>query len=203
MHDSYDIANTDAYLARIRDLLAVRMVDHPRRHVHSLGVASTSRSLAETYGVDGFLAEASGLLHDWDKVLTNDELLARAVQYSVPVVGSAADAVAVLHGPVAAVELPNLFGELPNSVFQAIARHTSAATDMSPLDMVVFVADAIEPQRKGTYADELRGMVGKVSLEQLFFSCFSQGLIYVISTGRYLYPTALDIYNRYALDSAR
>lgn len=203
LQDSYDIHDADAYLARMRDLLEVRMADHQRRHAHSLGVAQTARQLAETYGVDGFLAEAAGLIHDWDKVLTDDELLARAVQYNIPVVGSAANAVAVLHGPVAAIELPNLFKELPACVFQAVARHTSAAVDMTPLDMVVFIADAIEPQRKGDYAEALREQVGKVSLERLFFSCFSQGLVYVISTGRYLYPTALDIYNRYALDCAR
>ena len=203
LHDSYNIADTSAYLARMRDLLDVRMADHPRRHTHSLGVARTARQLAETYGVDTFLAEAAGLIHDWDKVLTDDELLARAVQYNLPVVGSAANAVAVLHGPVAAIELPNLFKELPASVFQAVARHTSAAADMSPLDMVVFIADAIEPQRKGDYAEALREQVGKVSLERLFFSCFSQGIVYVISTGRYLYPTALDIYNRYAFECAR
>lgn len=203
LHDSYDIVDTSAYLARMRDLLDVRMAGHPRRHTHSLGVARTARQLAQAYGVDSFLAEAAGLIHDWDKVLTNDELLARAVQYSIPVVGSAADAVAVLHGPVAAVELPNLFKELPADVFQAVARHTSAAVDMTPLDMVVFIADAIEPQRKGDYADALREQVGKVPLERLFFSCFSQGIVYVISTGRYLYPTALDIYNRYALECAR
>ena len=69
---------------------------------------------------------------------------------------------------------------------------------MTPLDMVVFVADAIEPNRHGDYAHALRKMVGESSLDELFFSCFAQGLVYVIQTGRYLYPTAITIYNHYA-----
>lgn len=69
---------------------------------------------------------------------------------------------------------------------------------MTPLDMVVFVADAIEPNRHGDYAHALRKMVGKFSLDELFFSCFAQGLVYVIQSGRYLYPTAITIYNHYA-----
>ena len=69
---------------------------------------------------------------------------------------------------------------------------------MSALDMVVFIADAIEPHRRGAYAEELRSLVGSVSLDELFFRCFSQGLTYVISGGRYLYPTAVTIYNVYA-----
>ena len=138
-------------------------------------------------------------MHDWDKVLDDAELLARAAQYKVRIVGSPTRSVPLLHGPVAAVELPHMFPELPDEVWQAVARHTVAASDMTPLDMVVFVADAIEPMRQGDYADELRALVGTVSLTELFFKCFSQGLSYVILSGRYLYPAALSIYNSYAV----
>lgn len=200
MQEYRDIEDKKAYLARMREMLDVRMADKTKRRNHSLGVARIAKKLAKTYGVDPFLAEAAGLVHDWDKVLDKPELLARAAQYSIPVAGSPTNAVALLHGPVAAVELPQLFPELPPEVFQAVARHTSAAEDMTDLDMVVFIADAIEPMRKGDYADRLRKSVGKVDLKHLFFDCFAQGLEYVISTRRYMYPTAISIYNRYALE---
>ena len=74
---------------------------------------------------------------------------------------------------------------------------------MTPLDMVVFVADAIEPGRHGDYAERLRAMAGESSLEELFFQTFAQGLVYVISGGRYLYPSAIDIYNAYAAKRTR
>lgn len=186
-------------LQHIEDMLATRMRDvKPKRYEHSLGVAETARRLALAYGVDPFAAAAAGLLHDWDKVLDDGELLARAAQYRIPVSGSPTAAVGLLHGPVAAVELPRIFPELPSDVWQAVARHTIGAADMTPLDMVVFIADAIEPHRHGAYADELRSKVGSIGLEELFFRCFAQGLVYVISGGRYLYPTAVDIYNSYA-----
>ena len=51
--------------------------------------------------------------------------------------------------------------------------------------------------------DSLRAMVGREPLEELFFQAFAQGLVYVISGGRYLYPTAIDIYNAYAARRAR
>ncbi|MBS7158026.1 MAG: bis(5'-nucleosyl)-tetraphosphatase (symmetrical) YqeK [Collinsella sp.] len=178
------------------------MRDNLRRRNHTLGVARTAAELAETYGIDPFLAEAAGLLHDWDKVLPDGELMARAAQYGIRVAGSPIHAVPLLHGPVAAHELPELFPELPAPVFQAVARHTVGATDMTPLDMVVFIADAIEPMRRGAYADDLRARVGACDLQRLFFDCFTQGLVYVMQTGRYLYPTALDIYNSYALSCA-
>lgn len=188
-----------AELERIEELLAVRMRDARKRHQHSLGVASTAVRLARVYDVDPFEAAAAGLLHDWDKVLTNDEVVARAIHYGVDVAGSPQNAAPLLHGPVAARELPELFPELPAAVFQAIDRHTLGAPDMSPLDMVVFTADAIEPGRHGSYAEALRAMIGSSSLRDLFFATFSQGLVYVIQSGRYLYPTASSIYNHYVL----
>lgn len=186
-------------LERIEELLAVRMKDARKRHQHSLGVAATAVRLARVYDVDPYEAAAAGFLHDWDKVLSHDEVVARAIHYGVEVSGSPQLAAPLLHGPVAARELPELFPELPHCVFQAIDRHTVGACDMTPLDMVVFTADAIEPGRHGSYADDLRAMVGKANLRDLFFATFSQGLVYVIQSGRYLYPTALGIYNHYAL----
>ena len=131
------------------------------------------------------------LIHDWDKVLSDDELVTRALHYGIKIAGSPSAATPLLHGPVAAYELPQLFPELSPAVFQAVDRHTVGACDMTPLDMVVFVADAIEPNRHGDYAHALRKMVGESSLDELFFSCFAQGLVYVIQSGRYLYPTAI------------
>ena len=142
-------------------------------------------------------------MHDWDKVLDDHELLVRAAQYGVRVAGSPSAAVGLLHGPVASYELPHIFEGIDASVCQAVARHTVGAVDMTPLDMVVFVADAIEPGRHGDYAERLRAMVGESSLEELFFQTFAQGLVYVISGGRYLYPTAIDIYNAYAAKRTR
>ena len=61
-----------ALLKRIQELLDVRMKDKRKRYVHSLGVAETALHLAEVYGVDRFDAAAAGLIHDWDKVLSDD-----------------------------------------------------------------------------------------------------------------------------------
>ena len=168
-----------ALLKRIQELLDVRMKDKRKRYVHSLGVAETALHLAEVYGVDRFDAAAAGLIHDWDKVLSDDELVARALHYGIKVAGSPSAATPLLHGPVAAYELPQLFPELSPAVFQAVDRHTV-------------------PNRHGDYAHALRKMVGESTLDELFFSCFAQGLVYVIQSGRYLYPTAITIYNHYA-----
>ena len=120
-----------ALMSRIEDAVRHRMRDRKRRLAHTLGVADTAERLALEYGADPFLARAAGLLHDWDKVLSDEELTARAASYGVRVDGSLSDCVHLLHGPVAACELPHLFPELDASVFQAVARHTVGAVDMT------------------------------------------------------------------------
>lgn len=187
-----------ATLSHARELLQHRMKDHEKRYRHSLGVAQTSLELAQTYNVDEFDAAFAGLVHDWDKVTDDHELVVRCLRYGIKVYGSPTEALPLLHGPVAAKELPEIFPEISASAIQAIDRHTVAAVDMTPLDMVVFIADCIEPNHHGDYAESLRAEVGKVSLDRLFFDSFAQGLMYVIRTGRYLYPKSVDIYNHYA-----
>ena len=190
-------------LASIEGLLRARMDKAQRRLKHTLNVADTAAELARTYGVDEFLARAAGLLHDWDKVVPADELAARAVHLGLDFSAPVTSVLPLLHGPVAARELPAQFPELPEEVFQAVARHTVGAADMTPLDMVVFVADGIEPMRNGEDIARLRALVGDVSLEELFFECLAQGASYVLQTRRYLYPGTVDVYNAYVAKLGR
>lgn len=187
-----------AELARIEGLLRARMeAVKPRRFEHSLNVAATAGELAQTYGVDEFLARAAGLLHDWDKVVPNDELAARAGKLGISFDAPVEQVLPLLHGPVAARELPTQFPDLPAEVFQAIDRHTVGAVDMTPLDMVVYIADGIEPLRNGEDIARLRTLVGEVPLAELFFECLAQSACYVLKTRRYLYPGSLTVYNAY------
>ena len=104
-----------------------------------------------------------------------------------------------MHGMVAARELPQRYPHLPAEVWHAIACHTSAAQDMGPLDMVLFVADGIEPlRRESDGIRKTRELVGKVSLEDVFWNAFVGGIVYVLEGGRYLLPRTIDIYNSLA-----
>ena len=68
---------------------------------------------------------------------------------------------------------------------------------MSPLDMVVFVADMVEPTRSGDGAERLRALVGEVALDALFAACVRRSIAYVLETGRPVYPGAVVVWNAY------
>lgn len=198
---AYDAAG-EALVRRLENDLREHMQDaKPKRYRHSLGVAQTAEQMARAYGVDPLLARVAGILHDWDKVLDADGQMSLARDLGIDLGVELELVQPLLHGMTAAAHLPQRYPELPAEVWQAIARHTIGHAQMSPLDMVVFVADGIEPNRRDVGAiHETRTMVdAHTPLEDVYWTSFYHGVSYVIETERYLFPGTLDIYNEIAL----
>lgn len=191
-----DPYSKDAYL-EAKELLADRV--SKGRLKHSVNVAKVARKLAKIYDVDPDKARLAGILHDWDKGLSNLEARQRAIDLEVDVDEIVlTDMPWLLHGPTAAAALSREYPHIDASVFQAIARHTSGAGDMSPLDCIIYVADIIEPERTFGDMDEierLRTLVGNLPLEELYFESFKYTLEFLVSTDRVLYPATIDAWN--------
>ena len=202
---SYD-ADQQALLDRLEaDLESHMKAVKPRRFEHSLSVARTAEKMSLAYGTDPFSARAAGLLHDWDKVLSADEQIAKARELGLDF-GVDYDLVSpLLHGMTAAATLPSAYPELGTEVWDAIKTHTLGGAHLSDLQMIVFVADGIEPLRKDVDAiRQTRKLVEEhAPLSEVYWSSFSKGVAYVIDTERYLYPKTLDIYNELVLARSR
>ncbi len=200
---SFSAEQTEVVRGLMRDLKE-QLASKPKRFTHSLGVAQTAYDLAVIYGVDPYGAYVAGLLHDWDKAVPAAELVERAKALNIDLGVDYALVEPLLHGMVAAKELSGPYPWLSPEILRAIAVHTTAAKEMSSLDMVLFVADGIEPNRKASPGiQKTRDLVGKVSLADLFWDSFSGGVVYVIQTNRYLWPGTIDIYNSWVQLRAR
>ncbi len=189
---------TDAFLAAREAELAGRV--SPRRLEHIRGVAATARRLARTYGVDERKAYAAGLLHDWDKGLDDAGIRQRVRDLGLEeAIGPwvVENMPQVLHAPTAAADLGRRFPEIPAEVLRAIERHTVAAEDMGPLDMVLYVADALEPGRQFGRIDELRAAEGAVDLEELFFLTYEYWVYLLLERRRMMHPDTIRIWNTY------
>ncbi len=183
-----------ALAKRIKKDVCKRLGGYRLEHV--LGVAKTAKRLARLYGIDDFEAYVAGLLHDWDKALSNDELLEKCLQYNISLPDDPNRVMALLHAWTAAFSLLEDYPELDDAVFRAIAHHTTGAAKMHDLDMVLYIADAIEPSRKNQpWLDETRPLVGKVALEELYIRCYVATIEHLVANRRYIYPRAIEIYN--------
>ena len=198
---NYDKAERELIDSLEADLRTHMKEAKPRRYRHSLSVAQTAERMAAAYGAEAFLARVAGILHDWDKVLSADEQTALELELGVDLGVEPSLVQPLYHGMTAARHLPARYPDLPDSVWQAIDRHTIGHAHMTALDMVVFVADGIEPLRADVPAiHEVRALVDEhAPLEDVYWTSFYHGVSYVIDTERYLYPGTLDIYNELAL----
>ncbi len=127
--------------ARLADTVGIQTLAHVER------TAIVARELAMLHGVDPDRAESAALVHDVADPLTERELLARAEQYGIPVSLTEARVPRLLHAPVGAELLRSEWGIRDEELLDAVRYHITGAPVMSPLVMVVFVADKLEPNR--------------------------------------------------------
>ena len=170
----------------------------PKRFEHSMGVSKACVLLAQTYGLDEKKARLAGLLHDWDKGMDDDQARARVRELGMEDVVDpwvVEHMPRVLHGYTAARALHRDFPQIPEDILQAIDRHTTAAEDMEPLDMALYIADAIEPNRQFGRIDELRASVGKVSLEELYYQTYEYWTFLLFERKKTLHPDTMRIWN--------
>lgn len=180
-------------LTTYREALEKRFGKTNARYLHSLSVADVSKTLAKRFGVSEQEAYLAGLLHDWEKNKPLPEVIKKAKQLGIDKRYPAP----ALHGPLAAKTLKAIFPELSEEVLSAIKKHTVADADMSDLDKIVFLADAIEPLRKDTpEIQHVRKRATSVSLDELYQEAFIASLIYVLQKKQPVSSESIELYNQ-------
>lgn len=99
----------------------------------------------------------------------------------------------VMHGATAAFALAIEYPNIPSDVLKAVINHTTANVRMSRLDMVIYIADALDPSREYDEYDELVELIGKVPIEDLFCRVFAYSTISVIKQGKTLHPKTAEV----------
>jgi predicted HD superfamily hydrolase involved in NAD metabolism len=189
--------SAEAALSAIEARLGTAAAGHCRL------VGESAAQLAGVYGVDADSARIAGILHDWDREVAPDALLAAAAEQGI-VVSDADSAVPhLLHARTAVRGLREAFPELGDAVLDAVARHTLGAEGMTPLDMVVYIADMIEPSREYPGVDALRDAVGHVALSELFALCYQQSVAHLVQARKRIHPVTVDVWNEYVAVSRR
>ena len=122
-------------------------LDQQHRYAHTLRVARFAERLARIHGHDPACAREAGLFHDLARLYSNDRLIRECEARRIPIDAFSRANPIVLHAPLGAELARDFFGVEDEAVLSAIRKHTVGAAVMGPLDMILYLADALEPGR--------------------------------------------------------
>lgn len=172
-----------AMYARLKQALS------DRRLVHSLLVAATARKLASLHGIDPDQAALAGLLHDCAKCMSLSQMQTVARENRLLVDKETLQSENLLHGPVGAAVAERDFGVSEPNVLSAIRCHTTGKVGMLPLDMILYLADKIEPSRRSYPALEMVRTLAQKDLAAAMLYSLESTLAYVRAQKTIPHPT--------------
>ena len=159
---------------------AVKMLS-AKRLEHTLGVRDTAMKLCDLYGGDKEKAEVSAILHDIFRGRTVDELNDLVKKYGLPdkYIGNAN----LAHGKLAEAYAREEMGVLDPDILNAISYHTTGRKEMTLLEKIVFLADAIEPGRDYPLVEKLRDIAFNESLDRACLMTLDGTINHLINQG--------------------
>ena len=152
--------------------------DH--RYTHCVRVARMAENLARIHGADPHKARIAGMLHDLARLYSNEKLLQECERRGLAMSEFERAHPIVLHAPLSAELARSDFGVTDPQVLSAIAKHTLAAGEMSPLDCVLYLADGCEPGREFPERTELAALAER-DLAEAMRATIRSSLRYLMS----------------------
>lgn len=172
----------------LKGLLTEKSLDH------SIRVKNEAKRLAKLFGQDGLKAETAGLLHDLAKDMMPSKLLSEAERLGLKVGDFERLNPELLHGAVGAAIAASKLKLVDGEVLSAIASHTIGDVPMNPLDMLIYIADKIEPDRSHEGAELIRSFDGK-DLLAAFKMAYGQSIKNLIKMDKQVHPRSFEVWD--------
>lgn len=159
-----------------------------KRKKHIYGVVETAKKMAEKYGADLQKAETAALFHDMFRSTPVDVLNMYVRQLHLS--PSLLDNANLAHGPIAAVIMERDYGIEDEDIINAVRYHTTGRENMSLLEKIIYLADAIEPGRAYPTVDEARALAEK-SLDAACLFSMERSIQYIRERGLFLHEDTI------------
>jgi len=150
--------------------------NNEKRQIHINGVCETSIELAKIYGVSQEKAYLASLFHDMFKWLKG-ESLNNAIN-NLNIDSKYLDKPNLAHSKIAAKVMERDYGINDRDLINAVSFHTTGRANMSTLEKIIYLADAIEPSRDYPSVNRLREL-SKVNLDEACYQSLNSTLNYL------------------------
>ncbi|MCL1789804.1 MAG: bis(5'-nucleosyl)-tetraphosphatase (symmetrical) YqeK [Peptococcaceae bacterium] len=175
-------------IAMIRNL-AGRELDF-EKFKHVIGVEAVVREVAPLYGIDVEAACLAAVAHDLAKPLPFSKQVSLARELGLIEFPEDITSPQVLHGRLAADIVKKQFGVVDGDVLNAISYHTTGRVGMSPLEMLIYTADCVEPERDYPGVEALRKLLF-CDLLEVTVACMDRTMGFLEARGKPLHPLTL------------
>ncbi len=163
------------------------------RYEHSLAVGKKAKELAEIHCEDTEKAYLAGIFHDFAKYMKQEEANKILIEMGVTDEFLLNDS-RLAHGQIGAYILEKDYGLKDKEILSAISKHTFGDVNMTKLDMIVYIADAIEPNRDYPSVEKLRKLADN-NLEEACFEYLKHNFKYLLQEDRKIYTKSVEMYN--------
>lgn len=167
-----------------------------RRFKHSIEVARVAAEMAVHFGVDEEKAYITGLLHDYAKGISGEDLMRIAQEKGLIEDKMDLEIPDLLHAPVGAWLLRLELGIDDEEMLRAVTSHTTGALEMSDLDKIIYLADMIEPGRDYSELERLKCTALR-DLDRGMLLGLESTIRYCLQQGRLLHPKTIEVRNYY------
>lgn len=164
----------------------------PKRWAHCRSVAAYSYDLALHWGTDPIKAYLAGSLHDIARELSPENSLALARERGRQLSPQEEDHPILLHGYISALIAEENYAITDKEILHAMEVHTLGCSEMSLLDKIIYLADAIEPLRSFSGVEELRHLAFQ-DLNQALIQCIEQSMAYLMARGLEPHPITIKM----------
>lgn len=162
------------------------------RYMHSLGVMEAATELAEMHGVDPGPLRQAALLHDCAREFSNEDLVATAEEWRLPVREVDRRSPVLLHGKLAVVIGERELGLSEPAVLSAVRWHTAGHPEMTLSDKLFYLADVTEPTRQYAWVAGLRALAHE-DVDQAVLMAIGINTDHLDRTGRTVDPDTYEL----------
>lgn len=172
----------------------IKKLTKETRFNHSKGVEYMAGELAKHYNVNVEKAMLAGLMHDCVKNLPYEEMLRLCRELGCELDTVTENESKLIHAPLGAYYVKKVFGIDDEEIFDAIYYHTTAKADMSMLTKIIYIADAVEPNRNYDIAEEMRKLAFE-DIELAILKVIDYTINKLVSSGRMLHNETINARN--------
>ena len=185
---------------KVNDWLKNNVSEHRLQHI--LGVEKMCEQLAINHKIDPKKAAQAGLMHDLAKFFPPPKLLAMAKKEHNEIDKICLSNPHLLHADVSAIVARDTFGVTDEDILNAIRNHTLGKPEMSHLSCIVFIADALEPNRGESPELEKMRQVSSTNLYKSVQQTCEYSLQHLMKHNKTIHPRAILTRN-WALQKVR